>query len=111
MKSDINKLERSVRPNLKRFAPSKPVSSLPQSHFVHVEDPRGSSSGGGGGGVASPLAELAREYHPAEVYTSPDGLFQFSVKRIKTLRFQDAAQSEVMFHLNLSQRGDQLTAE
>lgn len=104
MKSSLNKLVRAGRLNQQPFAPSKPVSSLPQSHFIHVEDPRGASTGGGGGGIASPLMELAREYHPeAEVYTSPDGLFQFSVKRVKTLTFQDAEQAEAVFHLNLVQ--------
>lgn len=104
MKSSINKLEKVGRRGLNPLKPSRPVSSLPESHFIHAEDPRGSSSGGGGGGIASPLLELAREYHPeAEVYTSPDGLFQFSVKRIKTVKFQDAEQAEAVFHFNLVQ--------
>lgn len=104
MKSNINKLERLPRPNLKSFPPSVPAESLPQSHFIHTEDPRSSSSGGGGGGIASPLMELERSYHPeAEVYTSPDGLFQFAVRRVKTIRFQDADAVDAIFHFNLVQ--------
>lgn len=106
MKSNINKLERMGRKNLGPLPPSEPFQGAAQSRFVHVEDARSSSSGGGGGGggIASPLMELERAYHPeAEVHTSPDGLFQFAVKRIKTLKFQDAEQAEAVFHLNLVQ--------
>lgn len=104
IKSGINKLERLSRPNIGSLPPSSPVPAAAVSAFVHAEDPRGSSSGGSGGGIASPLMELERTYHPeAEVYTSPDGLFQFSVKRVKTLKFQDAGQAEAVFHLNLVQ--------
>lgn len=107
MKSDLNKLERLARPNLKPLSPARSSQSLPQSYFVHAEDPRGSNSGGGGGGggIASPLLEIERTYHQeAEVYTSPDGLFQFAVKRIASLKFLDAEQTEAVFHLNLVQQ-------
>lgn len=105
MKREINKLERLGRVNLGALPPSPAASSVATSRFVHTEDPRGSSSGGGGGGgggIASPLLELARDYHEEpEVYASPDGLFQFSVKRIKKLKFQDAEGVDAVFNLNL----------
>lgn len=106
MQRDLRKLVSPKRPNRNPLPPSPAVYPEYPSSFVHATEPPGTSggSGGGGGGIASPLLELAREYHPeAEVYTSPDGLFQFSVKRIKTVKFQDAEQAEAVFHFNLVQ--------
>lgn len=77
---------------------------------VSAGNPIGQSKGTGyasqssstGGGVASPLVEVAysgRTYHPESTITSTDGIFSFSVKRIKTIDFKDANNSNVQLEL------------
>lgn len=46
-----------------------------------------------GSGIASPLREAdyaARTWHPAQTFTSTDGIFTFSVRFLESVSFTDA---------------------
>lgn len=45
----------------------------------------------GGAGIASPLTEIGtREYHPAVLVASSDGIFSLQIEHVKKLVMQDA---------------------
>jgi hypothetical protein len=67
-----------------------------------------STNSGGGGAIASPLTETTvvigpntvpeRTYYAERTLTSTDGLFTFKVKDIKSQKFTDANDAEVILN-------------
>ncbi len=63
------------------------------------------ATGGTGGGIASPLTEVAvdgvgdREYWPAMIQETTDGLISFEVRAIKTWKFLDADGNPVVLNI------------
>lgn len=72
------------------------AAPLPRSQIaagVGFAEPQQPAATPSAGGIASPLTETNftdRTYHPETLLSSSDGIFQFAVKRTKSLKFTDA---------------------
>lgn len=85
---------------LPALKPALPIAAKAGRAVVRKSDQK---SSGGGGGIASPLTEsAAREYHPAQVVYSSDGLFALKITPLKKITFTDADSAEAVFNLNAS---------
>lgn len=78
---------------------AKPLSTATPAKPIRAATALGGVSGSGDG-IASPLVETdytLREWYEPVVVTSSDGLFTFEIKRIKSLRMDDASGRTVDF--------------
>lgn len=94
VQDEINSLVRptQTRPNLRTI---DPVGALPPKRGRSDYTAKAAATGGG---IASPLTETdyaAREYHPARMLTSSDGLFVWAFEPIKKIVMNDANAAEV----------------
>ena len=104
-KQDLNALETSPRRQGSLRA-VEPVGARPAVMGKSYYTPPAAPSGGG---IASPLIEVAvgdvgdREYWPAMIQETTDGLLSFEVRPIKVWKFKDADGNPVI--LNIAKPG------
>ena len=87
---------------------SRRDKTLPPPRDAVQIPPRSGSSGpitspASGGGIASPLTEtdyVDRTWHPERTITSTDGVWALKIKPLKSIKFKDAVDAEVVFNLD-----------
>lgn len=99
-KQDLNALETSPR-RQRSLRQVEPVGSRPAVMGKSYYTPPPSA----GGGIASPLAEVEaagigdREFWPAMIQKTTDGLLTFEVRPIKQWKFRDAEGNPVVLNI------------
>lgn len=104
IQDDVNRLYRA---GAKRIVLKEIPQRPPITQTVGVGKPT-KITGTGGGSIASPLTESTvvigvntvpeRTYYAERTLTSTDGLFTFKVKDIKSQKFTDANDAEVILN-------------
>lgn len=93
---DINRLTRT-QTQRRTPHPIEPVGALPASRGRGVyQAPTGTA------GIASPLVEDpgTRQYHPARLITTSDGMLALMVRRVSSITFTDSAGAEVIMEFD-----------
>lgn len=94
-KQDLNSLET----NSARKAGALRVKEQPGARGATRGQADYSPPASTGGGMASPLTEIgAREYHPAVLVPSSDGIFTLQIEHVKKLTMQDANEDSHEFN-------------
>jgi len=84
-------------------SPITPTTVVDESGIVDDSGSGGSGGSGTGGGIASPLQEQSRIYAATtNIYTSPDGMYQFAVKRVRRIRMIDGNGAQIDFDYDTS---------
>ena len=95
---DINRLTRT-QTQRRTQRPIEPVGALPPSRGRGVYQ---APPAAGAAGIASPLVEDpgTRQYHPARLITTSDGMLALMVRRVSSITFTDSAGAEVIMEFD-----------